>query len=370
MRVKTSEMSIKEILVKQYYLYPKMQIQDMIKLIHQNEFAGGHLIESEEDSLQRLQEEWRCLEQLSPDRKIYNDVFESIGNNLCRLHLAALKHCNSIKHYSISLSTINRFFISTANSIQGSVESFEKKLDELRQCCKEGQLPYSLEELDACLSSYKKKGYPPISHSEIYRAAYFPAYRVVGSEYRDFFELFCKIDSLMREKDRVNVAIDGNCGAGKTTLASLIANIYECNIFHMDDFFLTPELKTEERLKEVGGNVDYVRFKHEVIDGLNSGREFQYRKYDCKSMTFQQPISVTPKKLNIIEGSYSMHPTLINNYDLKIFLNINEKEQISRILKRNGAFMLKRFIHEWIPMENRYFKGFNIKEQSDLVFEM
>ncbi|MDK2902990.1 hypothetical protein [Mahella sp.] len=189
-------------------------------------------------------------------------------------------------------------------------------------------------------------------------------------EYRDFFEIFCRIDSLMESHDTVNVAIDGNSGAGKSTLASLISSVYDCNIFHMDDFFLTPELKTEERLKEVGGNVDYVRFKQEVINGLHSKREFQYNIYDCKQKAFRQSVSVIPKKLNIIEGSYSMHPTLINNYDLKIFLYIDEKEQSLRILKRNGASMLKRFLYEWIPLENRYFKELNIREQSDLIFNM
>ncbi|HHW01092.1 MAG TPA: hypothetical protein GXX36_16275 [Clostridiaceae bacterium] len=356
-------MSIKALLVRHYNLYPRIQIQDAVKLIYQNEFAGGHFIENEEETLRKLQTEWRYLEQIAPDRKTTGDVFEDIGNNLCRLHLAALKH------YSISLSTINRLFINTANSVRGSIKGFEEKLDELRQCCKEGQLPFSLEELEACLSSYKEKGYPPISHSEVYRKAYFPAYRIVRSEYCDFFELFCRIDSLMKVKDRVNVAIDGNCGAGKTTLSLLIGNIYDCNIFHMDDFFLTPEMKTEERLNEVGGNVDYARFKNEVIDGLNSGSEFQYRKYDCKQMIFGPPISVIPKKLNIIEGSYSMHPTLVNNYDLKVFLHIDEEKQISRILNRNGPLMLKRFINEWIPMENRYFSELKIQEQCDLVFE-
>jgi uridine kinase len=172
----------------------------------------------------------------------------------------------------------------------------------------------------------------------------------------------------MKTKERINIAIDGNSGAGKSTLASLIGNVYECNIFHMDDFFLTPDLKTEERLKEAGGNVDYVRFKNEVIDGINSGLEFQYHKYDCKQMLMGQPVSVTPQKLNIIEGSYSMHPNLIDNYDLKIFLHIDEKEQSSRILERNGAYMHKRFLCEWIPLENRYFEELKIQEQSDLVF--
>ena len=172
----------------------------------------------------------------------------------------------------------------------------------------------------------------------------------------------------MKSKDCVNVAIDGNSGAGKSTLAMLIGDVYDCNIFHMDDFFLTPELRTKERLRETGGNVDYVRFKHEIIDGINSGRQFRYRKYDCREEAFGEPIPVTPKKLNIIEGAYSMHPTLIDNYDLKIFMYINEREQRSRILKRNGAFMLKKFLSEWIPLENKYFRELNIEGQCDLVF--
>jgi len=362
-------MSLKTLLLKQYDRHPRMQIQDMVKLIYQSEFAGGHLIEDEEESLNKLQEECCSLGQHSlhgnkaddADRKISDDAFEYIGSNLCRFHLVALKYS------SISLKTVNRFFTCTAGSTRGSIPCFEEKLEVLRQCCEEGYLPFSSDELEAYLSAYKKEGYPPVRHSEIYRAAYSPAYRIVKSGYRDFFEVFCRIDSLMESKDRVNIAIDGNSGAGKSTLAALIGNVYGCGIFHMDDFFLTPELKTEERLKEAGGNVDYVRFRQEVIDGINSGREFQYRAYDCRQMILGQPVLVTPRKLNIIEGSYSMHPTLIDNYDLKIFLHVDEMEQNARILQRNGVDMLKRFLFEWIPLENSYFKEYNIEGQSDLV---
>ena len=34
----------KKALLMQYERYPGMQIADMVKLIYQNEFAGGHLI--------------------------------------------------------------------------------------------------------------------------------------------------------------------------------------------------------------------------------------------------------------------------------------------------------------------------------------
>ena len=73
-----------------------------------------------------------------------------------------------------------------------------------------------------------------------------------------------QIDELLAEKDMILVAIDGKCTSGKTTLASKLAELYDCNVFHMDDFFLRPEQRTPERFAEVGGNVDYERFYKEV----------------------------------------------------------------------------------------------------------
>lgn len=182
--------------------------------------------------------------------------------------------------------------------------------------------------------------------------------------------IFAKIDELLKNNNIVNVAIDGKSGAGKSTLASIIKEEYDCNVFHMDDFFLTPELKTESRLTEVGGNVDYVRFNDEIILGLKSMKEFRYQRYNCKKMELDDFVNVKPKRLNIIEGSYSMHPTLIENYDLKIFLQIDEKEQVERILKRNGPFMLQKFTNEWIPKENMYFGKMNIPDNADIVFNV
>lgn len=184
----------------------------------------------------------------------------------------------------------------------------------------------------------------------------------------NYSEVFRRIDSLMELQDIVLVAIDGHCGAGKSTLAAAIGGLYDCNIFHMDHFFLRPELRTRERLEEAGGNVDYVRFREEVISGLQSRREFQYRIFDCRKMAMGEHITVSPRKLNIIEGAYSMHPTLIDNYDLKVFLKTDEEEQQKRILNRNGEAMLRQFLTRWIPMENLYFEKMRIEEKSDLVF--
>lgn len=358
-----ADADLKDLLLGQYKACPGMRIEDMVKLIFQNEFAGGHLISDREDSLRRLREELRSANAPGQDRITPGSAFEDIGNGLCRLHLRT-SECAAL-----SPETINAFFVNTADAVRGSVRSFEAKLDVLRQCCSEGLLPWSSAEAEAYLSAYKAKGYPPVSHSGAFRAACSPAYRIVRSEYRDFFEVFVRIDALMKSKDRVIAAIDGNSGAGKSTLALLIGGVYDCNLFHTDDFFLTPELRTEERLGEPGGNMDYVRFRREVIGGIIGGRDFTYRRYDCRKTAFGDPVPVSPRRLNIAEGCYSMHPALADFYDLGIFLHTGREEQTERILKRSGPEMLKRFLAEWIPLEDRYFGELGIREKCGLVFE-
>ena len=175
-----------------------------------------------------------------------------------------------------------------------------------------------------------------------------------------------KIDELLTRKNMVIVAIDGKYTSGKTTLASKLAEIYDCNVFHMDDFFLRPEQRTPERFAEVGGNVDYERFREEVLLPLKSGKAFSYRPFDCSTFTLAASVTVTPKKLNIIEGTYSRHPYFGNPYDLKILLTVDEETQRQRILER-PAFLHKRFFEEWIPMENRYFRGFDIPDRCDIL---
>lgn len=165
------------------------------------------------------------------------------------------------------------------------------------------------------------------------------------------------------------VAIDGMSGSGKTTLAKLLHREFtNSNVFHMDDYFLQPHQKTSKRSEEVGGNVDYERFKKEILLHLSDSDRLHYRTYDCHTQTLSSEIYVTKKPLVIIEGAYSQHPYFGDMYDLRIFCEISEEEQRKRIAKRNGTQMLDRFVHEWIPKENLYFKTFNIKEKSCFLY--
>lgn len=175
-----------------------------------------------------------------------------------------------------------------------------------------------------------------------------------------------QVDVLLQRQSRVLVAIDGSCTAGKTTLAAELESRYVCNVFHMDDFFLRPEQRKAERFAEPGGNVDYERFWKEVLLPLQTGEPFSYRPYDCSTGGWKAPVCVMPKKLNIIEGTYSHHPYFGDVYDLKVFLKVSEEVRRQRILQR-PAFLHRRFFEQWIPMEQQYFRQFSVEADSDLV---
>jgi len=178
------------------------------------------------------------------------------------------------------------------------------------------------------------------------------------------------IDKAKAAHERVFVAIDGDAAAGKTTLAQNLRQLYDCNVVPMDDFFLPPDLRTESRLAEPGGNVDYDRFKLEVLEPLLAGRGFSYRPFDCRIWDFADAVSFAPAKLTIVEGSYSLHPLLADAYHIKVFLKLDEDEQKRRILARNGAEMAEKFKNIWIPMEKRYHAAFGIEATCDFCYGM
>lgn len=181
-------------------------------------------------------------------------------------------------------------------------------------------------------------------------------------------DLLHKIKDLSQRKKFLLIAIDGRCASGKTTLASKLQASCECNVIHMDHFFLRPEQRTKERFQEPGGNVDYERFMAEVLLPLCSGETFSYRPFDCKTQTLMEPVSVNPLPITVIEGSYSCHPLLKDYYNLKVFLTTDPDEQMQRILHRNGAESAAVFRDKWIPLEEQYFEACQIEENCDIIF--
>ena len=179
--------------------------------------------------------------------------------------------------------------------------------------------------------------------------------------------LIKEIEKMLLEKPEAIIGIDGYCASGKTTLALELAEKFDAQVIHMDDFFLPFEMRTEQRLSETGGNVHYERFNAEVVSELKKGTEFAYRAFSCKYGDFGEIRRILPDKPVIIEGSYAFHPEIKLSYDLKIFVKADYETRLERILQRNGAEALRVFKEKWIPLENRYFYEFNIEENCDII---
>lgn len=180
-----------------------------------------------------------------------------------------------------------------------------------------------------------------------------------------------RIQAIASKEVPVLIAVDGRCAAGKTTLAEKLQKMINCTVFHMDDFFLRPGQRSIQRLNTPGGNVDYERFREEILVPLGDGAlEIAYRPYDCHTQTLLPSVVTEPTKTVLIEGSYSCHPELWDFYDFHIFLTVDPDEQLRRIALRGGEESVRQFQERWIPLEEQYFTAYRIRERCDLCLEI
>ncbi len=343
----------KHALVEHYKKYPKLQLQDLFKYMFQSAFGCEHLISSPEAAEEYIRKE---AEQCSSAAEAYA---EPLDGDYYRVHLGYIRE-------GLNPATLAKLFFLSAGHVEDGKARLEEKIAAMSDAVEEGLLPFSQDTVADEVKKWREAGYPACHHSEAFRVAYAPAYRLMKKEYAMFLLLFLRIDRMLQEGP-VTLAVEGGSAAGKSTLGELLHKVYDCTVFHMDDFFLRPEQRTPERFAEPGGNVDRERFLEEVLLPLSKGEPVAYRKFDCSTFTLKEPERITPTKLTVIEGVYSMHPELAEYYDLSVFLESTPEVQRKRIGKRNTPELAKRFFEEWIPMEQRYFDVMRVKERCDLV---
>ena len=184
---------------------------------------------------------------------------------------------------------------------------------------------------------------------------------------KDISKLKEKIQAVVNQKGRCIISIDGRCGSGKTTLARTLQEEMDCDVIHMDDFFLRKEQRTPERYATPGENVDHERFLEEVLIPLHEGKTVSFHPYDPTVMDLSKTVRTAGEKpIIVIEGSYSQRDDLRAYYDLTVFLTIEKEAQLERIEKRDPE-KLTAFIEKWIPLEEMYFEKYDVENRADLV---
>ena len=338
--------------------HPLMEPRDAVKLLYQAAFGCGHLLGDADECARRIGGE---LEQAEADTSA--PVFTPIGRGLCRLDLT------DPDVRALGAELIARMMKLTEKRFIPSSDAFERSLQALSGLTALGGAPFLPHELENYLREYRAQGCPVVSHSQRYRDAYHPAYRVVLSDLAVLVPVLIALQARIKSDGRAIVALDGDCGAGKTTLAALLAQLTDACVIHMDDFFLPFELRTQERKSVPGWNVDYERFVAEALAPLAQGRAFAYRRFDCHTGQCQ-PRQYDPVPVTVIEGSYSHHPAFADGYAklhvLRVFLSVDGAEQLARIARRDPD-KLSRFESEWIPLEKSYFQAYDIVSGAEFV---
>lgn len=324
--------------------------QDAIKLIYQNEFRAEHLISNPEKVFLSLKEE------ISQNKLNDNFFCENIGNETVRFHLAS---CNE-KIQNI----ITDLFVLSFEQKSGTKKSFIKKCQELVELSENNRNFLFDEPVKDIVSKYLQEGIHPVHHSEDFKAKNIVHYRIMPQKNAEMIRICLEALDFYEKKGHCILAIDGRCGSGKTTIASILQKELDCDIIHMDDFFLQKHQRTPQRNKMIGGNFDYERFTKEIILPLSNHQLDSYQKFDCHKMELGEIVQLRNKPIKIIEGSYSLHPILKKYYDISISTDINSALQSDRILKRNGLKLHKQFIEKWIPKENLYFETYHIIENA------
>jgi uridine kinase len=179
--------------------------------------------------------------------------------------------------------------------------------------------------------------------------------------------IITEINRLLEHKSRVIVAIDGMAASGKTTLAECLRKEFDAEVVHMDDFFIQDYQRTQSRLNEVGGNIDYERFNTEIVNQITEEKqELKYNIYNCQTKVMKEASLNLSKKVIIVEGAYALREEFRKIYDFKVLVTIDASKQIER-LKRRNVKLVDKFVDEWIPKENKYIDNYRIRDFVEVV---
>lgn len=154
--------------------YPRMQLDDVYKLLHQAALGPGHAVKDEAAARTWLEKEAAALG--SGAEEPLQDVISPDGQ-LARIHLRAYLAAGR------DLDELHRALIETAKNYPASPEKLARFCGCLGDLAAAGGIPFAQQDVIEYFDKIAGAGYPVVHHSQAYRDAYQPAYRIVALDY-------------------------------------------------------------------------------------------------------------------------------------------------------------------------------------------
>jgi hypothetical protein len=156
-------------ILKHIERYPQAQPRDVYKLIYQGIYGVGHILT--EKAWDYLQEEaGRIPKEDYPDRHLVEPV--SPDGSMVRINLRPFLR--------LTLSLDDLFMVIKASAeVEGDDDKFMELWRVFVDLVETGEIEMDLDRVKEVQDSIDMRGIKPMHHTEPYRQAYYPAYRVV-----------------------------------------------------------------------------------------------------------------------------------------------------------------------------------------------
>ncbi|MBR5490733.1 MAG: GNAT family N-acetyltransferase, partial [Oscillospiraceae bacterium] len=245
-------------LLAQSIAHPAMKARDALKMCYQAAWGAEHGTIDPTWAKKYLRRELSAVEADGE-----RPIFEQISENLCRVDLRAWK--------GKDLPWRWLYEIFSAAHGDGDLDG---KLSAVAALAGEGKLPFSLKDWEEELSNWDGEA---VSHSQSYREAEKPAYRIAPMEYMKLIPI---LEAMAKRSDGCIVAIDGMSNSGKSSLAQALVKITGAGLVRTDDFLLPGGRRVVEQLGMPGGNLHYDMIVEEVLPHLRSDKAFNHRYFE------------------------------------------------------------------------------------------
>jgi hypothetical protein len=162
--------SIRGLLLDHIRQYPKMEIQDIYKLVFQATMGNEHMMGDVNEIRKYLDEELAVAEQAGDGQEVEPLDADS---TVVRINLKAFKSRKG------DAAALLNAMIATASRFKKDPDLLKKYWSEVQTLASEKQIPFALEDLKSFFVRMELKNFPAVHHSRAYEDAYHPAYRVI-----------------------------------------------------------------------------------------------------------------------------------------------------------------------------------------------
>jgi uridine kinase len=147
-----------------------------------------------------------------------------------------------------------------------------------------------------------------------------------------------RIDAVRPARGFTFVGIGGRGGAGKSTLAGMVAG---AQVVSTDEFW-------------DGEGFDLTRLRAEVFEPLLAGAEARYAAWDWAARRPAGERIVSPAGIVVVEGVCALHRMFRDAYDVRVWVEAPYEVRLARGLARDGEDARATWVERWMPMEDRY----------------